>query len=43
MNMIDRIRSRRASARRARAIALAMQAAPTRSMRDELIAISSRY
>jgi hypothetical protein len=43
MSMIDRYRSRREANRRARTIARALGEARTPAVRDEILAIASRY
>jgi hypothetical protein len=43
MSMIDRLRSRRHAARRARAIERALRSANTPAVREEIQAIARRY
>ena len=43
MSMIERLRERRHAARRTRAIERALRSAKTPSVRDEILAIASRY
>lgn len=43
MTMIDRLRGRRNAARRARAIEHALRSAKSPSVRDEILAIATRY
>jgi hypothetical protein len=41
--LMDRIRTRRAAQRRAAAIHAALAASPSRAMREELLAMASRF
>jgi hypothetical protein len=43
MSMIDRLRSRRHAARRARAIERALRSANTPAVREEILAIARRH
>jgi hypothetical protein len=43
MSMFERLRDRRHAARRARAIERALRQAKSPSVRDEILAIASRY
>ena len=43
MSMMNRFRDRRDAARRARAIERALRSAKTPAVRDEILAIASRY